>query len=88
MIKMLRAGDSDGYPSTAQSVAVHYDAYLPDGKLWDSSRKRGRPLRFRLGVGQVIPGLDEGVAQVCLACLPVLVRSHPLRRVPCVHVGS
>ena len=24
--------------------------------LWDSSRKRGRPLRFRTGLGQVNPG--------------------------------
>ena len=62
---MLRAGDeTDSYPNQSQSVAVHYDAYLPDGKMWDSSRKRNRPLRFRLGVGQVIPGLDEGVAQL------------------------
>jgi len=65
-IKMLRAGDTSGYPTQTQSVAVHYDAYLPDGSKWDSSRERGRPLRFRLGIGQVIPGLDEGVAQLSL----------------------
>ena len=65
-IKMIRAGDSDGYPQATQSVAVHYDAYLPDGTLWDSSRRRGRPLRFRLGVGQVIPGLDDGIMQLSL----------------------
>ncbi len=54
-ITMLRAGDeTDSYPKETQSVAVHYNAFLPDGTMWDSSRKRNRPLRFRLGVGQVI----------------------------------
>ena len=65
-IKMIKAGDSDGYPQPTQSVVVHYDAYLPNGELWDSSKQRGRPLRFRLGVGQVIPGLDEGIMQLSL----------------------
>lgn len=63
-IKMLRAGNSDTYPTTSQMIAVHYDAYLPNGKRWDSSRQRGHPLRFRLGDGQVIKGLDDGVAQL------------------------
>ena len=63
-ITMSRAGDSENYPQRSQSVAVHYDAFLPDGTCWDSSRKRERPLRFRLGEGQVIPGLDEGVSQL------------------------
>ena len=70
---MLRAGDSDGYPTKSQSVAVHYDAFLPGGKMWDSSRKRKRPLRFRLGEGQVIPGLDEGLMQLSLGSRARLV---------------
>ena len=63
---MIKAGDTDNYPQASQSVAVHYDAYLPDGKMWDSSRKRGRPLRFRLGAGQVIPGLDNAAMLLSL----------------------
>jgi hypothetical protein len=63
---MLRAGTSDGYPTQSQSVAVHYDAYLPDKSKWDSSRDRGRPLRFRVGTGMVIPGLDEGIMQLSI----------------------
>ena len=65
-LKMIKAGDTENYPQVSQSVAVHYDAYLPDGKMWDSSRKRGRPLRFRLGAGQVVPGLDGAVLQLSL----------------------
>ena len=62
-IKMLRGGDADSYPKASQSVAVHYDAYQ-NHRLWDSSKKRGRPLRFRVGTGQVIAGLDEAVSQL------------------------
>jgi len=63
-IKLLRAGVSDVYPQVSQSLAVHYDAYLPNGKMWDSSRRRGMPLRFRLGTGQVVRGLNDAVAQL------------------------
>jgi len=37
---------------------------LPSGELFDSSRDRGKPLKFRVGCEQVIPGLDDGVAQL------------------------
>ena len=53
-------------PRQSLTVAIHYDAYLPNGTMWDSSRKRGRPLRFRLGVNQVIKGLDETVMQMSM----------------------
>lgn len=49
-------------PKTGQTVKVHYDGTLKDGTVFDSSRKRGEPLSFTLGVGQVIPGWDEGIA--------------------------
>ena len=65
-IRLIRAGDTTSYPQTSQSVAIHYDAYLGNGSAWDSSRKRQKPLRFRVGTGQVIPGLDEGVKQLSL----------------------
>ena len=65
-IRIMRAGTSDTYPQKTQALAVHYDAYLPSGQMWDSSRKRGRPLRFRLGAGQVIQGLDDAVSQLSL----------------------
>ena len=51
-----------GKEATAGSqVHVHYTGELTDGRQFDSSRDRGEPLDFRLGVGQVIAGWDEGV---------------------------
>lgn len=49
-------------PAKGNRVKVHYSGYFKDGKMFDSSVDRGQPIDFQLGVGQVIPGWDEGIA--------------------------
>ena len=57
----LREGD--GAEATAGStVSVHYVGVAHStGEEFDASYNRGNPLQFRLGVGQVISGWDNGV---------------------------
>ncbi|PZO59235.1 MAG: peptidylprolyl isomerase [Pseudoxanthomonas suwonensis] len=44
------------------TVAVHYVGVAHStGEEFDSSYNRGTPLEFRLGVGMVIAGWDQGV---------------------------
>ena len=45
-------------------VKVHYTGKLTDGQIFDSSVSRGQPLEFKVGVGQVIRGWDEGICQL------------------------
>ena len=48
-------------PQVGTQVKVHYTGKLLDGTVFDSSISRNEPIQFNLGVGQVIPGWDEGI---------------------------
>ncbi|KAF5328601.1 hypothetical protein D9619_011592 [Psilocybe cf. subviscida] len=52
---------------TGDRIRVHYTGTLfSNGKKFDSSLDRGQALPLILGVGQVIPGWDQGLQGMCL----------------------
>ncbi|KEF35603.1 peptidylprolyl isomerase [Deinococcus sp. RL] len=57
--------EGGGTPAQAgKMVRVHYTGTLENGQKFDSSRDRGQPIEFPLGVGSVIPGWDQAIAQL------------------------
>lgn len=48
-------------PASSDYVYVDYFGALTDGTRFDDSFSRGIPFAFQVGVGQVIPGWDEGL---------------------------
>ncbi len=57
--KTLKPGTGER-PTTSATVTVHYSGWTLDGKLFDSSRKRGQPTSFPLN--RVIKGWTEGLS--------------------------
>jgi peptidylprolyl isomerase len=53
-------------PKSGQTCVMHYTGWLYEnatkGKKFDSSVDRNEPFAFKIGVGQVIRGWDEGVS--------------------------
>jgi FKBP-type peptidyl-prolyl cis-trans isomerase len=59
--RVLRKG-TGAQPKATNAVKVHYHGWLDDGKVFDSSYRRGEPIEF--GLNQVIPGWTEGMQLV------------------------
>lgn len=57
--KMLKSGSGGAKPVKSSRVTVHYSGWTTDGKLFDSSVRRGQPATF--GLSEVIEGWTEGV---------------------------
>ncbi|KAJ8305864.1 hypothetical protein KUTeg_016409 [Tegillarca granosa] len=63
---------SQTFPKEGQVVVVHYTGKFEDGKVFDSSRDRGKPFKFKIGRGEVIKGWDYFVAKMSLGERAVL----------------
>jgi peptidyl-prolyl cis-trans isomerase A (cyclophilin A) len=59
--KMINKG-SGKQAQKGKTVSVHYSGSLENGKVFDSSYTRKKPIEFPLGQGHVIEGWDEGIA--------------------------
>ena len=59
--KFIQKGDGKK-AEKGRTVAVHYSGSLENGKVFDNSYSRKKPIEFPLGMGNVIEGWDEGIA--------------------------
>jgi FKBP-type peptidyl-prolyl cis-trans isomerase len=63
---------------SGDNVSVHYTGKLLNGKVFDSSVERGQPIRFQVGVGQVIRGWDEGISTMKVGEKSIFLIPSPL----------
>lgn len=56
-VYIVRSGTGQ-VAKAGETVIAHYHGMLTDGKVFDSSYKRGQPFEFKPGQGQVIQGWD------------------------------
>lgn len=59
-IQDLHEGDGKAVVKGAL-ITTHYEGWLDDGTLFDSSRAKGRPFQCVIGTGRVIKGWDLGL---------------------------
>ena len=57
--KVLKKGTGKAHPVATSKVKVHYTGWTTDGKMFDSSVTRGKPITFPLNA--VIPGWTDGL---------------------------
>jgi FK506-binding protein 1 len=64
---VCKDGDGRTFPKVGDKLTMHYIGRLTkDDAEFDSSRARGAPFMFEIGVGRVIKGWDEGVMKMSL----------------------
>jgi FKBP-type peptidyl-prolyl cis-trans isomerase len=61
MAQILKQGSGDKKVQAGDTITVDYVGTLINGTKFDSSIDRGQPLQLVIGVGQVIPGWDQGI---------------------------
>ncbi len=61
-IVVIKQGDGKESPKMGDNVKVHYQGSLMDGRIFDSSYKRGAPVILQ--IGQVIEGWNEALVNM------------------------
>jgi peptidylprolyl isomerase len=65
LLKLIKEEGTGNVPQVGQQVEAHYTGTRDaNGEKFDSSRDRGKPFEFTMGVGQVIKGWDQGFASM------------------------
>ncbi|XP_067239456.1 peptidyl-prolyl cis-trans isomerase FKBP3 [Chanodichthys erythropterus] len=65
---ILKKGDKTNFPRKGDTVSCWYSGTLEDGTVFDTNipasakkKKQSKPLSFKVGLGRVIRGWDEGL---------------------------
>ncbi|XP_061900995.1 peptidyl-prolyl cis-trans isomerase FKBP3 [Entelurus aequoreus] len=65
---VLKKGDKTNFPKKGENVSCWYTGTLEDGTVFDTNipaaarkKKQTKPLSFKVGLGRVIRGWDEGI---------------------------
>ena len=66
-IEVTKPVDCTRKTENGDTISVNYRGTLEsDGSEFDSSYKRNKPFMFKLGIGQVIAGWDQGLLGMCI----------------------
>jgi peptidylprolyl isomerase len=61
MYEVVTQGSDSEKPRAGNTVSAHYTGTFLDGRTFDSSVERGKPISFPVGTGRVIKGWDEAL---------------------------
>jgi peptidylprolyl isomerase len=62
----IQTKGSGAKPARGNTVQMNYRGMFPDGRVFDASDVQGAPLEFPVGMGVVIPGLEESALDMQL----------------------